>query len=251
MRSYKKYIPFIPAIFFILGLEIFVRNQWIPSYILPSASEVFKVFIHDYQVLFEASFQTFLASAIGFISAGILGIMIGFSFSMSSLVRQAFYPYAIFFQTVPIIAIAPLLVIWFGFGMPTVIVSAMIVAIFPCIAATLSGMQGTPNELRDLFSLYRATKWQVLTKLEFPNSLPSIFTGLRISAGLAVIGAIVGEFIAGGGLGGLIDVSRTRQRVDIVFASIILASLIGWVFVSITQGLRHRILRHWQTEKAD
>lgn len=251
MKMSSKYLALVPAIILIMILEISVRNGWIPSYLLPSATEVFKAFINDYRILTEASLQTLFASFTGFLLAAFLGISIGFSFSLNSWVRKALLPYAIFFQTVPIIAIAPLLVIWFGFGLPTVIVSAMIVAIFPCITATLSGMQSTPKELIDLFQLYRAKKWQRLTKLEFPYSLPTVFTGLRISAGLAVIGAIVGEFIAGGGLGGLIDVSRTRQRVDLVFASIILAALIGLVMVSITQWLRAKLLSRWENQKAD
>ncbi len=251
MKSIRKYIAVVPVIFFLGAIEISVRNEWIPSYLFPSSFEVLKVFISDYQLLVKASFQTFLASAIGLLLAAGLGVGIGFGFSMNVWLRESFLPYAIFFQTVPIIAIAPLLVIWFGFGMPTVIASATIVAIFPCIAATLAGMQSTPRELLDLFQLYRSTKWQRLRKLEFPYSLPSVFTGLRISAGLAVIGAIVGEFIAGGGLGGLIDISRTRQRVDLVFASLILASLIGLVFVSITQWIRSICLSHWEAQKAD
>lgn len=251
MKLSQKYLALVPAMILIFLLEISVRNGWIPSYLLPSATEVFEAFVADYKILTVASFQTLLASLSGFLAAAFLGIAIGFSFSLHRWVREALLPYAIFFQTVPIIAIAPLLVIWFGFGLPTVIVSAMIVAIFPCIAATLSGMQSTPKELIELFQLYQSTKWQRLTKLEFPYALPTVFTGLRISSGLAVIGAIVGEFIAGGGLGGLIDVSRTRQRVDLVFASIILAALIGLAMVSLTQWLRAKLLSRWENQKAD
>src|SRR5215475_6192609 len=127
--------------------------------------------------------------------------------------QRAFYPYAVFFQTVPIIAIAPLLVIWVGWDR-TVVASAFIVSIFPVIANTLTGLLSTDPALRDLFRVHGASPAETLFKLRFPAALPQILTGLRIGAGLAVIGAIVGEFITGAGIGGSIIVSRQQNRVD-------------------------------------
>ena len=145
--------------------------------------------------------------------------------------EKAFYPLAIFFQTVPIIAIAPLLVIFFGFGRPTVVVSSFIVSVFPIIANLILGLNSTPESWLDLFQIQNATRLQTLFKLKLPAAYTFIFSGLQISSGLAIIGAIAGEFVAGGGLGAMIDSARTQQRVDVVFASIILLSFMGLCFM--------------------
>ncbi len=245
MKRSDSWLPLVPAVVLIATLEGLCRTGWIPAYLAPAPSEVLQTFFTEFESLRTAALETLAASLTGFVLAAILGILIGVFLSSARWIQAAFFPYAIFFQTVPIIAIAPLLVIWFGFGMPTVITSALIVCIFPVIAATLAGIQSTEKALMELFSLYRATAFQTMVSLKLPFALPQIFTGLRISAGLAVIGAIVGEFIAGGGLGGLIDVSRTRQRVDIVFAAILLASAIGLLLVGLIRLLRKISLRSW------
>lgn len=241
----RLWLPIVPALCAILILEVLSRTGQIPQYLIPAPSEVCQVFVSDFETLKIAFLETLSSAVFGFVLASLIGIVLGVLFSSHRLVQEAFLPYAIFFQTVPIIAIAPLLVIWFGFGMPTVVMSALIVSVFPVIAATLAGIQSTQKPLLELFSLYRASTLQTLFRLKLPFALPQIFTGLRISAGLSVIGAIVGEFIAGGGLGGLIDVSRTRQRVDLVFASILLASVIGLGLVGLTKASRKWTLRSW------
>jgi NitT/TauT family transport system permease protein len=164
-------------------------------------------------------------------------------------VQRAFYPYAVFFQTVPIVAIAPLLVIWIGYGWRTVAVSAFIVSAFPVVANTLAGLLSTDPALRDLFRLYGASRTATLLKLRLPFAVPSIMTGLRVAAGLAVIGSIVGEFIAGGGLGGVIDVARTQQRVDKVFAGILLASGLGLTLFLLVNLISRAALRNWHASE--
>jgi NitT/TauT family transport system permease protein len=170
--------------------------------------------------------------------------------SSSRAIQRAFYPYAVFFQTVPIIAIAPLLVIWFGYGMKTVIAAAFIVSIFPVIANTLTGLLSTDPALRDLFRLYGASPGVTLVKLRFPAALPQILTGLRVASGLAVIGAIVGEFIGGAGLGSVVDVARTQQRVDKVFAAVLLASVLGLALFGLINLVSVLTLRRWHASEA-
>jgi len=169
--------------------------------------------------------------------------------SSSDLARRAFYPYAVFFQTVPIISIAPLLVIWFGFGRPTVVASAAIVSVFPIIASTLLGLKSTEPALVDLFKLYSATGRQTLWMLKIPFALPQIFSGLRIASGLAVVGAIVGEFIGGGGLGSVVDSARTQQRIDRVFAAVLISSLLGIVLVGAVNVVSSLSLGSWHTSE--
>jgi NitT/TauT family transport system permease protein len=126
---------------------------------------------------------------------------------------------------------------------------AFIVSAFPVVANTLSGLLSTDPALRDLFRLYGASGWATLIKLRLPYALPSIMTGLRVAAGLAVIGAIVGEFIVGGGLGGVIDVAGTQQRVDKVFAGILLASLLGLTLFLLVNLISRAALRNWHSSE--
>lgn len=150
------------------------------------------------------------------------------------------------FQTVPIIAIAPLLVVYLGYGMQTIVASAFIVSIFPVLANTLAGLRSTNPSLVDLFQLYGAGGWKTLWKLRFPSAVPNIMTGLKVAAGLAVIGAIVGEFIGGStGLGDEIVAAIPRQRPDIVYAAITLAALLGLALFALINLISWLLLRHW------
>mgnify|MGYP000849044371 CR=1 FL=1 len=231
--SVRFLLPILLFTLMTLGLEALVRSGILPSYLVPAPSDVWTAATVDSSDLWIAFLDTAWTSALGFTLSALVGLAAGILFSMNDYVRAAFLPYAVFFQTVPIVAIAPLLVIWIGYGAPTVVTSSFIVSIFPILANTLTGFQMTDPNLLDLFRLYKASLWQRIFKLQFPHALPQIFVGFRIGIGLAVIGAVVGEFIAGGGLGGLIDVARTRQRVDVVFAAVLLASLIALLWIGV------------------
>jgi NitT/TauT family transport system permease protein len=246
--------PLVPLVIILVALELIVRMKWVPSYLVPAPTRVFTALFSatSGRELWRATLQTAMASVIGFAASAIVGMIIAIVLSSAGWVQRAFYPYAVFFQTVPIIAIAPLLVIWIGFGTPTVVTSAFIVSVFPVIANTLSGLLSTDPALRDLFRLYGASPATTLFKLRLPYALPSILTGLRVAAGLAVIGAIVGEFITGGGIGGVIDISRTQQRVDKIFAGLLLASLLGITLFGLINLISYLTLRNWHaSERAE
>jgi NitT/TauT family transport system permease protein len=134
-------------------------------------------------------------------------------------------------------------VIWFGFGQPTVKASAFIVSLFPILANTLTGLQQTDPQLKELFQLYRPSPLQMILKLQIPSAIPYILTGLRIAVGLSVIGAIVGEFIAGGGLGSLIDSARTQQRVDLVFSGVLMSSALALAMIIVIDTISAFIAR--------
>ncbi len=222
--------PLIPLAAITLLAEFAVESGRIPRFLLPSPSQVLRVMIEDHALFMQAFLETSIASVSGFLISVALGLWIALALSISRLIRAMFYPYAIFFQTVPIIAIAPILVIWLGYGTPTVIASSFIVSVFPVIANSVNGLLATEPALLDLFRLIGATPMQTLLRLRFPAALPQILTGFEIASGLAVIGAIVGEFISGTGLGGVVDAARNQQRVDRVFAAVLLASVMGIVF---------------------
>jgi NitT/TauT family transport system permease protein len=240
--------PLVPFVVALLGTELAVRLSWVPAFLVPAPSSVITAMLRDWPELWRATLDTSTASLLGLGMSIAVGSLIAIALSSAPWVERAFYPYAVFFQTVPIIAIAPLLVIWFGWDR-TVVASAFIVSIFPIIANTLTGLLSTDPALRDLFRIYEAKPLATLLKLRLPFALPHILTGFRIAAGLAVIGAIVGEFITGAGIGGSIMVSRQQSRVDKVFAGLLLASLLGIVLFMAINLLSRLTLRHWHVSE--
>lgn len=246
----KKITPaLIPFLVVTMSVELLVRLGMVKAYLLPPPSAVFLVILTDWHELMAALGKTSAGALIGFALSTVCGVSIAVFLSSSRAIQRAFFPYAVFFQTVPIVAIAPLLVIWFGYGLQTVVASAFIVSIFPVIANTLNGILSTDPALRDLFKLYGASTMVTLFKLRFPAALPQILTGLRVSAGLAVIGAIVGEFIGGQGLGSVVDVARTQQRTDKVFAAVLLASVLGLGLFGLINLISALTLRHWHASE--
>ncbi len=221
--------------------EAVVAKEWVASYLLPSPTQILQTTLEMWPEIYAATLSTANSIAWGLGWSAVSGVALALVFFAIPMVRRAVLPFCIFFQTVPIISIAPLLVIWFGFGQPTVRASAFIVSLFPILANTLTGLQETDPHLKELFRLYRPSPWQLVFKLQIPSAIPYILTGIKISAGLAVIGAIVGEFIAGGGLGSLIDAARTQQRVDLVFSGVVMSSALALLLVFIIE-LASRIL---------
>ena len=240
--------PLVPMIVALVGAEVAVQEAWVPAFLVPAPSSIFASIVHDWPELWRATLDTTVAALTGFGMSILIGSSIAITLFSRPWVRRALYPYAVFFQTVPIIAIAPLLVIWFGWDR-TVVASAFIVSIFPVIANTLTGLLSTDPALRDLFKLYDAGRLATLFKLHLPFALPHILSGLRIAAGLAVIGAIVGEFITGAGIGGSIMVSRQQSRVDKVFAGLLLASLVGIVIFAAINSISWLALRRWHASE--
>ncbi len=250
MSQIKKLLPpLMPLLFFTALAELLIQSQIIPNYILPAPSEVFQNLYIDSQEFLEALYTTLTSALLGLILSFVVGTFISLLLSTSALAKKAFYPYAVFFQTVPVIALAPVLVIWFGFGQPTAIASAFICSVFPVIASSLLGLQSTDPALIDLFKLYSHRPLDLLFKLKIPFALPQIFNGLKIASGLAVIGTIVGEFIGGGGLGSIIDSARTQQRLDKVFAAVLVTSCIGFIFVSLFNVLARVSLKNWHASE--
>lgn len=239
----KRFLPaLISFIILTLGLELIVRGGWVSETLLPSPSMVLQS-LSEMRGDFLLAFKETLLNVLAGLSLSIgIGTVVAFLFSLSEILKRAILPFAIFFQTVPIIAIAPLLVIYFGFGAPTVIASSFIVSIFPIIANTLMGLESASEAQRDLFRIYQASSLKVLWKLKLPHAYSYIYSGLKISAGLSIIGAIAGEFVAGGGLGAMIDSARTQQRVDIVFGALLLLSLMGLLFIGAMALINRMIL---------
>ncbi|UUO06118.1 ABC transporter permease [Blastopirellula sp. J2-11] len=243
----------LPAVTLLIALAIWqtlVTQGKIPPYLLPSPAAVGAAFLRNGAQLWSGSLLTGVAALAGFAAAVLLGTLVALLFSQSRLIRLSGYPYAIFFQTVPIVAIAPWIVTLTGYGLPSVIVVATIISLFPIITSATTGLLSVDRSLVELFRLHRASRWQMLWKLQFPTAIRYLVTGMKSSSGLAVVGAIVGEFFVGysgtqHGLGYYIRSSSDNLKTDELFAAMICCTLLG-VFVFAAINLLERLaLRRW------
>ena len=256
MRALRALLPPLVALVLVLALwESLARGLAIPPYLLPPPSAVLRATARELTPLLAAAWVTARAALYGFALSALIGTALAVVLSASRPLERAIYPYTVFLQTVPIVAIAPLLVLWFGPGMRAVAVSAFIVSVFPVIANTLGGIRSVEPPLRDLFRLYGASRWATLLQLELPSAIPSAMTGLRVAAGLAVIGAIVGEFVAGfsesdAGLGILILSSYRQLRTDLLFAAVLFASALGLLLFAAVNLASYLLLRRWHPSAA-
>lgn len=242
-----------PLLVLVLGmvlLELYVRWRGTPIYLVPRPSKVLTTLVDERAYLVAALWSTTKAALLGFSLSAVIGTAIALALGSSVWVRRAFSPYMVFFQTVPIIAIAPMLSIWFAPGLKAVAACAFIVSVFPVIANTLAGLVATDRALVDLFRLYGASGWAAMWKLRFPSSLPSAFTGLRVAAGLTVIGTVVAEFLVGElgesqGLGVVIVSASHNGHSDRVFAAVLLASALGLAMLGVVNLVSRLVLSHW------
>jgi NitT/TauT family transport system permease protein len=188
---------------------------------------------------------TLYAVLISFVATSMIGIAIAITMAWSKLINDLVLPLFIFINSLPIIAIAPIILLWFGYGMLTNVLIAFLVSFFPVVINSATGLNEVDKELLDLVRYLHASKWQVFTKIQFPNALPYIFTGLKICSTMCVVGAIVGEFIASDrGLGYIIINSQFTMDTPPIFASLILVSLMGFVLFGLVSAVE-KILMPW------
>jgi NitT/TauT family transport system permease protein len=226
-----------------------VRHYEIPPYVLPTPSAILTTLISDWDVLFSSLLTTLLTTLEGFIAAAIGGIALALIFNLSRLVEYSLFPYAVILQVTPVIAIAPLLLIYLP-QQTAVIVCAWIVGFFPVLSNTTLGLDSVDRNLAGLFQLYRASPWQTLRHLKLPAALPYILGGLRIAGGLSLIGAVVAEIAAGtagagSGLAYRIAESGYRLNIPRMFAALFLLSLAGIVIYALLALVSHLALRRW------
>jgi len=222
----------------------------VPAIILPGPIAVMNALWLERLVLLKASWVTLQAAAVGLLCSAVFGSLIAVLFSQSALIRVAMYPYVIFLQTVPIVAIAPLLIIWSGNNFRTIVLVATIISIFPVIANVTSGLLSINENLSELFRMQSATRWQMLTKLRIPAAIPQLVLGLRISSGLAVIGAIVAEFFVGNsgqydGLGTIMTSRQANLKTAELIAALMACTCLGILLFASVNVLSATLLRRW------
>jgi NitT/TauT family transport system permease protein len=242
--------PTVIALLFLGAWEAVVRVNQIPHYILPGPVLVGQTLVRDWGTLSVSLLITLQITFMALSVAAVLGLLLAVLFAQSRIIELSLFPFAVILQVTPIVAIAPLIIIWVNDVTISLLICAWIVAFFPILSNTTVGLNSADHNLIDLFRLYRANRWQVLVRLLLPSALPYFLAGLRISGGLALIGAIVAEFVAGtggsaSGLAYRILEAGYQLQIPRMFAALVLVSGTGIaIFLALTL-LSHLLLRKW------
>lgn len=245
----------IASYFFILLLivfwELIIRMLDLPNYLLPKPSEIFKTFFNNFNIILPNLWITIIESFLGFILGSCAGFLLAVIFTYSKTLEKIVYPYAIALKSVPIVAIAPLFVIWFGNGIFPKILIAAIISFFPVVVNVVKGLSEVDEEAFNLFESFSASKIQIFLKLRMYYSLPFLFSALKLSATLSVIGAIVGEFAGSDkGIGYYIIISSHRLETTQMFVGIILSSLLGISYFYLIVFLEN-LITPWNKQKSN
>jgi NitT/TauT family transport system permease protein len=250
-RALRLVAPIAVGLAFLALWQAVVVAYGVPEYIVPSPLVVARTLVADWGLLWEALLVTMRVTLAALAAAVVLGTLVAFLFVQSRWIEASLFPYAVLLQVTPLVAIAPLVIIWAGDDIPLALtICATIVAIFPIISNTTLGLRSVDTGLADLFRMYRATRGQTLARLRIPSALPYFFGGLRISSGLALIGAVVAEMAAGtggraGGLAYQILVSGFQLNVPRLFAALVLITVAGIALFLATTWLGRLALGRW------
>jgi ABC-type nitrate/sulfonate/bicarbonate transport system permease component len=235
----------------LVGLwEVWVRLDDVADWLLPPPSMIFRELYTSRGLLWEHTLVTFQEVVIGFALALVAGILLAVGIAFSRVLQRALYPLVIASQTIPIIAIAPLLLIWVGYGLKSKVIVVALISFFPIVVSMVDGLKAVDPESVNMMRTFGATRWQVFTKLQVPGSLPYLFSGVKIAVAVSVIGAVIGEWVgASQGLGYLMTRSIPQFQTERVFAALLILSAMG-VTLFMAVALVERLALPWRhTEK--
>ena len=242
-----------PTIILVLALtawEIFVRTTKMPIYILPGPIAIVQALVRDWATLYPSLIVTVLITLSALTAATVLGVLIAVLFAQSKWIERSFFPYAVILQVTPVVAIAPLIIIWVKDTATALLICAWIVSFFPIVSNTTLGLNSTDHNLLNLLQLYGASRRQVFWYLRLPSALPFFLGGLRISGGLALIGAVVAEFVAGSGgiqsgLAYRILEAGYQLQIPRMFAALFMITATGILIFILLTLVSHFALRRW------
>ncbi|MFY8104708.1 MAG: ABC transporter permease [Ramlibacter sp.] len=243
-------LPLALVAVLLIAWEAIVRINQIPHYILPAPTLVLRTLFEQWHSLAPSLWFTVKLTLMALAAAVIGGVLLAMAFALSKWVEIGLFPLAVVMQVTPIVAIAPLILIYVDNTMAALLICAWIVAFFPILSNTVIGLKSADSNLRDLFGLYRASPWQRFRFLLVPSALPYFLGGLKIAGGLALIGAVVAEFTAGSagrntGLASRILESMFRTEIPMMFAALLLVSLLGIVIFVAFAALAKLMIGHW------
>ncbi|CAN5428916.1 ABC transporter permease [soil metagenome] len=256
LRRRTHHRALVPVASFIFALTVWYATSYLVltpdrRFLLPPPHEILTQSLllpSHLGPMVDALWVTARTAGLGLLIATVIGVLVGSLMTQARWIERFMFPYAIAFHVVPILAIVPLLGLWFGFGSVSRVVVCVMIALFPIISNTHFGLSSVPPGLHELFDLGRASRLQRFVRLELPSALPAIFAGLQIAAGQAVVGAIIGDmFFARGepGIGTLIDVYRSQLRSADLIAAIVIASAFGVAVFSLSKYVAHRSVGSW------
>ncbi|PYM12354.1 MAG: ABC transporter permease [Candidatus Rokuibacteriota bacterium] len=225
----KRYWVTMVSLIAVLGLwELVTQARLVPRFLLPSPSSILAAGIQFREVLVADAGVTTGEILLGFVAGSLVGLLLAIGIVFSRMIEQIVYPPAIITQVVPKLAVAPLFVVWFGVGVTPKVMITLLICLFPVLVNAVVGMRAVDPRMLDLMHSVDAGRWQIFTKVEFPNATPHVFAGLKVGITLAVVGAIVGEWLGSNiGLGYRILAADSALRTDLLFAAILVLSVVG------------------------
>jgi NitT/TauT family transport system permease protein len=246
----RTIMPLLAFTVALIAWEGLVRFFEVPAYLIPAPSRIIATMAENGPDLLSALWFTVKLTLLSLLLATVGGVLLGSVFALSRTVEATFFPFAVVLQVTPIIAIAPLILVYVSNTFAALLICAWIVAFFPILSNTVIGLRSADHNLRDLFKLYKASRWQMLRFLLVPSALPYFMAGLRIAGGLALIGAVVAEFVAGTsgqntGLASRIIEATYRNEIPLSFAALFLVSAFGILIFLATSALSRRVLGNW------
>jgi NitT/TauT family transport system permease protein len=249
-RALRLAAPLLVAVLVLAAWQGLVTAYDVPPYLVPSPLLVLQTLVTDRALLFDSLRVTLGVALTALAISVVLGALVALLFVRSRWIEMSLFPYAIILQVTPIVAIAPLIIIWVKDTQVALVVCAVVVAIFPIISNTTLGLRSVDPGLLNLFSMYRASRWQVMWRLRVPSALPYFFGGLRIASGLALIGAVVAEFVAGtggqgAGLAYQILLAGIQLNIPRLFAALALITLSGVALFGATVWVSRLVLSRW------
>jgi NitT/TauT family transport system permease protein len=244
--------PLILIVAIFVLWDVVIRIFKIPPYLIPAPWDVARMLVAEWPRLWRESLFTGYATLGGFGLSILFGIPIAMLIAYSRLVESYVYPLLVFSQSVPKIAIAPLFVVWFGFGIFPKVISAFLLGFFPVVVATVMGFKSMETEMIDLARSMRASRLQMFLKFSLPQALPSIFSGLKVSATLAVVGAVVGEFVgSNSGIGYVLQIANGNFDLPLMFAALFVLSMMGVILFAIVDLAEKMMIPWHQSRRAD
>jgi len=249
-RVMRLVAPAIVGVLVVVVWQALVTAYNVPKYLVPSPLLVLQTLVEDWELLSRSLLVTLKITFLAFFASIVVGTLIAFVFVQSRWIEMSLFPYAVLLQVTPIVAIAPLIIIWVKDTQVALTLCATIIAIFPVISNTTLGLRSVNPGLANLFRMNRATRLQTLVRLRIPSALPYFFGGLRIASGLALIGAVVAEFVAGtggqgAGLAYQILMSGIQLNIPRLFAALVLITLAGVAFYGAAVLASKLALGHW------
>ena len=236
------------VVFWDLGIRIFN----IKPYLIPNPWSVAQQLVGEWPMLWRETLPTLYATLGGFLLSAVVGVAIAMWISYSRLVESFVYPLLVFSQSIPKVAIAPLFVVWFGFGILPKVIVAFLLGFFPVVVATVQGFKSVEADVVDLARSMGASPWKVFIKFRLPTALPSIFSGLKVSVTLAVVGAVVGEFVgSNSGIGYVLQKANGSFDLPLMFAGLVILSMVGVLLFLAIEVIEHALMPWHQSQRPD